>query len=377
MAQHAIYYIRFLKPPPSRMHIGQPFQIVWTVANDLAESTYYDPLTIVCRLHSAPSTVVLRAGPNSNNNKKGKAKPSAAAISIDDCTLELEYDPFKGGGVVSTFLVLEGPKTTNKETMMQLSLSLDRGTQSSHPIWVDTFRAFENGPWIVPVWSLSFHLLGGGGAGKQGTAASPPAAAAATDQFDRHLKVDNSLSLTIRENALQSIAGHIWDCGLLLCEFLSTWQPGRTFDTILELGSGTGVAGIYASHALDTKRVYLTDLPDVVPLCHQNAELQPVKQKKLLRVQALEWGKQQQQPGSVIPHVDLAILTDVLYNQSSHDVLIDTLSQLFARNPDMLVLLTYKQRHPDERIFFSKIQEWQSEKIQLEHCELYFIKHGR
>lgn len=374
MGQHAIYYVKFLKPPPSRVHVGQPFQIVWTIANDLAESTFYDPLTIVCRLHDAPPTLTLRAVPSSN--KKGKAK--SGATSIDNCTLELEFDPFKGGGAVSTFLALEGPKTI-KEIQLQLSLCLDPGTQSSHPVWVDTFRAPENGPWIVPVWSLGFQVItsntrnGLGGNMEKNTVA---AAAAATDQFDRHLKAaDSTPPFTIRENALQSIAGHIWDCGLLLCEFLSTWQPGRAFDTILELGSGTGVAGIYAAHVLDTKRVYLTDLPDVVPLCHQNAELQSLDKKKVLHVQALEWGEHHEADGS-IPAVDLAILTDVLYNQSSHDILIDTLSQLFARNPDMLILLTYKQRHADERAFFSKIKHWRSEKIQLEHCQLYFIKRG-
>lgn len=94
-----------------------------------------------------------------------------------------------------------------------------------------------------------------------------------------------------------------------------------------------------------------------------------------LSVRELAWGNKRDDRYN---QVSLILLTDVLYNQSSHDVLLDTLDWLLD-NEDCKALLAYKERNPDEREFFIKVEArgWQCERVlNQEHlvCEIYWIQ---
>lgn len=146
-------------------------------------------------------------------------------------------------------------------------------------------------------------------------------------------------------------------------------------------GSGTAIAGIYAAHALSPTLMYLTDLPEAVSSIQDNVDRQQWDNRQKVVVEALEWGKDQQVMDN--DNLDLVIISDLLYNQSSHDLLIDTLQRLMDRHPGLQTLLIYKPRYPnEERVFFDKIQKlgWRcvldTTTVDCSPCEVYWIDIG-
>lgn len=127
----------------------------------------------------------------------------------------------------------------------------------------------------------------------------------------------------------------------------------------MNIGSGTGLVGIYAAEVLRPNKVYLTDLADALEIMQQNVDL--MKTKDIVSVRELPWGGVRQEE---YKDADLVLLTDVLYNQSSHDVLLDTLDWLLD-NKNSRALLSYKERSPEERVFFEKVKQrqWVIERI--------------
>lgn len=134
------------------------------------------------------------------------------------------------------------------------------------------------------------------------------------------------------------------------------------------------MVGIYAAELLKPKKVYLTDLADALEIMQQNVDL--MENKKLdMVVKELSWGPEKQLE---YKNVNLVLLTDVLYNQSSHDLLLETLDWLLD-NENSKALLTYKERNPDEREFFTKVENrgWKCDRV-TENCddlicEVYWI----
>lgn len=134
------------------------------------------------------------------------------------------------------------------------------------------------------------------------------------------------------------------------------------------------MVGIYAAELLKPKKVYLTDLTDALEIMQQNVDL--MENKKLdMVVKELSWGPEKQLE---YKNVNLVLLTDVLYNQSSHDLLLETLDWLLD-NENSKALLTYKERNPDEREFFTKVENrgWKCDRV-TENCddlicEVYWI----
>lgn len=118
------------------------------------------------------------------------------------------------------------------------------------------------------------------------------------------------------------------------------------------------MVGIYANQVLQPKETYLTDLADALEIMQQNVDL--MENNNSVFVKELSWGSERQEE---YKHVNLILLTDVLYNQSSHDLLLDTLDWLLE-NENSRALLSYKERNPDEREFFEKVKTrgWSIEK---------------
>lgn len=135
------------------------------------------------------------------------------------------------------------------------------------------------------------------------------------------------------------------------------------------------MVGIYAAELLKPKKVYLTDLADALEIMQQNVDLMESKKSDMV-VKELSWGPEKQVE---YKDVNLVLLTDVLYNQSSHDLLLETLDWLLD-NQDAKALLTYKERNPDEREFFTKVEKrgWKCDRVITDNCddlicEVYWI----
>ena len=177
---------------------------------------------------------------------------------------------------------------------------------------------------------------------------------------------------------------------MLMCQYLADKYGMPRFDRILELGSGTAIAGIYAAHILQPSIIYLTDLEDTVPTIQHSVSLlegDPLIKDVKIIVKELEWGKplilsdqqkkKKRKTEQFDGFVDMVLLTDVLYNPSFHDALIDTLQQLMNINPKMKILLGYKPRgEEEERTFFDKIKKnlgWEWEMTLFPPAEIYWI----
>ncbi|OAD04309.1 hypothetical protein MUCCIDRAFT_79426 [Mucor lusitanicus CBS 277.49] len=281
-----LFYIRFLKPPPTECLVGQHFTIVWTIESDLGDQTCWETVPVSISLEGCSQLGLRELNADPKGNSKKKAAALAKPYMLEKVALAREiplvFDPLRGGGIV-TKLVIEH----------------------------------------MPV--LSVHTMSNR------------------------------------------------DCGLGMCQFLSECKLDRKYNSLLELGSGTGLVGIYAAELLGPKRVYLTDLPDALEIMQQNVDLMSDTKVEML-VKELSWGPEKQDQYS---DVDLVLLTDVLYNQGSHDVLLDTLDWLLD-NDNCRALLTYKERNPDEREFFEKValRKWKCQRVQsYSHlvCEVYWI----
>ncbi|CAO3609238.1 unnamed protein product [Mucor hiemalis] len=367
-----LYYIRFLKPPPNEYYVGQHFTIVWTIESDLGNQAYWEPVPVTCSLQGCGQLGLraLNAYPKGNKKKVANKPYQQQSLPLSP-DLSLLYDPLQGGGMVSKLVIepLPGkPLPTGSTISIQLSMILSpssRTTLTSHPVWQNSY-IFQSSIWVLPTWSSPMQAT----VAKQRHFESESG-----DQAERILRVDKNRVIHIREDAVQSIARHVWDCGLGMCQFLSKNQMDFKYKVLLELGSGTGLVGIYAAELLKPKKVYLTDLADALEIMQQNVNLMQNESKVDMAVKELSWGPEKLENYA---DVDLVLLTDVLYNQSSHDLLLDTLDWILD-NKGCRALLTYKERNPDEREFFTKVKNrgWKCTRVEGCDelvCEVYWIE---
>jgi predicted nicotinamide N-methyase len=104
---------------------------------------------------------------------------------------------------------------------------------------------------------------------------------------------NNSLAkhLILQQDRSVGKGGLIWDAGYILADTLvqqKEWSVlGDKPQNVLELGAGTGVAGLLLAMAYPLAQVHLTDLPQLQPLLDNN-----IRSSKLDNATAgvLEWG---------------------------------------------------------------------------------------
>lgn len=140
-----------------------------------------------------------------------------------------------------------------------------------------------------------------------------------------------------------TIAGQVWGAGAALGRHLLHGGLLQRPD-VIEIGSGTGVAGL-ASAAAGANSVILTDRADVVPMLRamigRNAEALSGCE---CSAAALEWGDE-----SAVPEngADLILAADVLYSAEHevHEALRSTMIAC-ARPRDGTILHCYEERWP-------------------------------
>ena len=143
-----------------------------------------------------------------------------------------------------------------------------------------------------------------------------------------------------------TIAGQVWGAGAALGRhLLLKTLPDRP--EVIEIGSGTGVAGLAAAAAGATS-VILTDLPEGVPrlkdmIQRNEAALQSTE----VTAAALEWGDEGAARTLCADGVDLVLAADVLYSgePAVHEALRATFVAL-AKPRDAIILHAYEERWP-------------------------------
>ncbi|KAF9972489.1 hypothetical protein BGZ73_004397 [Actinomortierella ambigua] len=397
------YYVRLLKNTPIEAVIGDPFKIVFTITTDLTEASYQKPCKLNC--HAVVRTKKsLQDAATANWGEKDSA---LAAVAATTATIipqglsqgaSLMYDPKTG---FCTADIRFAPCMTAYEEC-QLVLSLDR---SAFQAQVNRGagaggRRMATGPVmelpeyeILPAWSLPIHLVPPplNQQQKQRKVNKKYLVDTRQDLVERYFRLPPHLeicqrmeaiagpgarSLLIREDATEGfMARHIWDSGVFMARYLmqpDSWlsrymqetkgkqggdddAQGKTKQRkCLELGAGTGLVGIAVAVAFPELEVESTDLEEALQLMQQNVDDNAAfLLRKNMRVGFLDWAETDRQG---VEPVEVLLLADVVYNEVSHAILLQTILDYSDANTK--VLLGYKFRHEAEAQFFEEAKKY-------------------
>ncbi|XP_068660774.1 uncharacterized protein [Aristolochia californica] len=178
--------------------------------------------------------------------------------------------------------------------------------------------------------------------------------------------------LVIRQLPSQGLSFQLWPAASTLVSLLDSYrlQPKESplfpilssISTrpirILELGSGTGLAGIAAAATLEAD-VILSDLPHVLPNLLFNAEANAgvvSANKGAIKVQSIRWGEPEDVAS--LDNFDLLIAADVVYHDHLFEPLLQTLSCLLLRGGSSgSFLMAHLRRWKKDSVFFKKARK--------------------
>lgn len=122
---------------------------------------------------------------------------------------------------------------------------------------------------------------------------------------------------------------------------------------VVELGSGTGLAGVIVARSFPRLNVILTDRDDEPELPIERVS------RALSNVTAARWTWGADMPDAVRRHAplpDVALCTDGIYNEDAHAALHKSICDIAsARGPDdypLLLIMAHKRRGGREASFF-------------------------
>jgi hypothetical protein len=145
-----------------------------------------------------------------------------------------------------------------------------------------------------------------------------------------------------------SLAGQVWGAGAALARhLLENGLPGHDPRSlvVVEVGSGTGVAGLAAALA-GARRTVLTDMPDVVDSLQAQVRLnEELLGDAVVEAVGLEWGDAAAAEAACEDGCDLVLAADCLYSgdPAVHQALRETMVAL-AKVRDAPILHAYEER---------------------------------
>ncbi|KAG0269454.1 hypothetical protein DFQ27_003366 [Actinomortierella ambigua] len=413
------YYVRLLKNTPMEAVIGEPFKIVFTITTDLTEATYQKPCKLHCHAVVRTKKALQSTGAEENDKDGDSAMAAVAATTATIITqglaqgASLMYDPSTG---FCTADIRFAPCMTAYEEC-QLVLSLDRSAfqpqvsrgAAAGGRRVATGPAMEPPEYeILPAWSLPIQLVPPplNQQQKHRKVNKKYLIDTRQDLVERYFRLPPHLeicqrmeaiagpgarSLLIREDATEGfMARHIWDSGVFMARYLmqpDSWlsrymqeekekekkkekeeeaknkqddddaqgsnKTEKKARKCLELGAGTGLVGIAVAVAFPELEVESTDLEEALQLMQQNVDDNGAfLLRKNMKVGFLDWAETDRQG---VEPVEVLLLADVVYNEISHGILLQTI--LDYSDAHTKVLLGYKFRHEAEAQFFEEAKK--------------------
>lgn len=187
-------------------------------------------------------------------------------------------------------------------------------------------------------------------------------------RIERRFTSSSGRSLSLLEDAGDSIARHCWDGSQALAQHIdqaiSHPQPNTlplleyvlisaTYRrlNVIELGCGCGTVGISIAQAIPESDVLLTDLEEVTELVEANiARMNPAMGSRA-RFLPLDW--LEPLPAKLQTRTnDLIIVSECTYNSDTLEPLVGMLSNLTVRSPKAVIAVCTKTRHESEAVFF-------------------------
>lgn len=166
-----------------------------------------------------------------------------------------------------------------------------------------------------------------------------------------------SRDVLLEREPLAGTGGLIWPAGEFLASYLcqvSEETQELRDKTIVELGSGTGIVGLsVALNAnLGSGVMYLTDLPQVIPLLKRNVALNG--HPTGVQIAEFTWGHDLSDHLKSLT-IDVVLMADCIYLESQFQPLIDTLLQVMPANAKGF--LCYKKRRKADARFFKLLKK--------------------
>jgi len=156
------------------------------------------------------------------------------------------------------------------------------------------------------------------------------------------------------------IGGVVWDSGVALARLLGA-RPGLTRGrAVLDLGCGTGVAGLAAAGVGEAAMVHLSDLPDLSALARRNIAAAGPLLPCPVAFLPYSWGDAVDARALAAPY-GVVICADCMYDAACLPALELALSQVAG--PETTLVLAYKRRIDGrERPCFERLsQTWDLE----------------
>jgi 16S rRNA G527 N7-methylase RsmG len=207
----------------------------------------------------------------------------------------------------------------------------------------------------------------------------------------KEINLNENFSIRIIENQKFGVAGEVWNSAYLLSSLMISNKCQRIMKnkTILEIGSGTGICGLFASLS-GAKKVYLTDREDNLKILHENFELNKTEihnKNCEIAIKALDWNYSPSFK-NIEDKIDLLIASDIVYHGLNFNKIIELIKYFsknnninHAKNSDDMkniglnteVILAFTSRLGSSLEFFNIIEEnktdWDLKKLNFEFLE--------
>ena len=138
-----------------------------------------------------------------------------------------------------------------------------------------------------------------------------------------------------------------------LFELIST-QMDKTFN-ILELGSGTGLAGVSIVKKLQMKQLsnwnlYLTDLPEIVGNLEENVILNNINIDNKVFVDALDWKQPSEFKSKTnITKFEYVVVCDCLYSPEHPKLVANAIDEFLDKDGLLYIELPLREKYEEER----------------------------
>jgi len=144
----------------------------------------------------------------------------------------------------------------------------------------------------------------------------------------------------------------VWDAALVLISYLikkkeEMGAKATIHDSVLDLGSGTGVVGLALLKMGMAQRVTLSDRESQIPLLRRNAELNCSKvELERTSIEALTWDCEEEVARITSASNSYSFITasDCVYGDKSSACLAQLLSRLLKASPGVFILMSFEAR---------------------------------
>lgn len=188
----------------------------------------------------------------------------------------------------------------------------------------------------------------------------------------RTIEFDANKILHITQDLKFGYAGEVWDSALVLCNSMKKENFRKMFDlknkTILELGSGTGICGLFLC-AFEPNKVILTDKKEALDLITKNFELNKnfINNKTEIKIDEFNWDDEEKLKSYKQNYkLDYIICSDIIYDKSQYENLYKIFNELVIEKYTT-VIIAFNYREETGLEFFDYFKQnsniWEFKKL--------------